>query len=287
MNIPTGRYWWPAQPVDRRCAKDLTPGLLVIVDRTPYRMIEVCEREPVDWDQAESDRWNQAGRPDPATWPRRPLTLLARREADAPGSLGTAEYFAIDEACELMQVLPEHYSVCRCCGELPPCRHNELEAAIARETTRMARILEILPGCCHACLQPVTTRQRSISFPGMNLLRPDLGYDSALFHLRQGCLGAAISYDAQWAAAVPGRRLRLSCPGHLTVHHQAPPDCSEGALCPGRDVRHTNQEWHHPTAGAPFAAACWCVTGAQAAAPAPATPGSETGGTGAKGASHG
>lgn len=62
-----------------------------------------------------------------------------------------------------------------------------------------------LPGCCHFCYEPVTRRQKSVLFEGVNLRYPELGEDTAVFHTRQYCLRDARGYGEAWVAAVPGR----------------------------------------------------------------------------------
>ena len=42
-------------------------------------------------------------------------------------------------------------------------------------------------------------------FEGPNLRYPQLGADTAVFHIRQSCRWDARSYDECWAMAVPGR----------------------------------------------------------------------------------
>jgi hypothetical protein len=66
-----------------------------------------------------------------------------------------------------------------------------------------------LPGCCHACREPITARQKSVTFEGPNLLFPELGDDSAVFHLREMCRWAARRYDETWTKAQPGRRQKF------------------------------------------------------------------------------
>ena len=62
-----------------------------------------------------------------------------------------------------------------------------------------------LPGCCNSCHEPVTQRQKSVLFEGPNLRYPELGNDTAIFHLRDSCRWDARGYDQVWVKAVPGR----------------------------------------------------------------------------------
>lgn len=65
--------------------------------------------------------WKALGAPgDPEVWPDRPFEFECRWEdlkGDAPAQMTDAS------ANFVWDVLPEHYAVCRLCGELPPCSH--------------------------------------------------------------------------------------------------------------------------------------------------------------------
>lgn len=233
----------------------LTPGNLVIYERAPYRVVEVRERDHTDWPQNYLDRWRERHCPDPATWDYRPMVVVARHEPEpaseplhllAPGS----HYWTL---------LPEHYAVCRLCGELPPCREIHTEAVMAVAAAKMEGLMAIMPGCCHSCREPVTRRQKTILFEGANLLRPDLTDDSVVFHLREACRWGAERYDARWAAADPERRRKLFCEGRARNHHDGSFDCTEDPHCPGR-VNHRSEEWHTP-GGERYTSGCWCVSG--------------------------
>lgn len=116
--------------------------------------------------------------------------------------------------------------------------------------------MAILPGTCHACREPVTQRQKSVRFTGPNLIRPDLGDDSVVFHLRGSCYGSVQAYDERWARAT-GKPRRFYCQGTRAVHHNGEQECTEGATCPG-DVDHAMSVWHYPGVNASYSG-CWCL----------------------------
>ena len=247
-----GRAW-------RKSTSDLATGDLVIWERSPYRVTEARERDHTDWPQKYLEKWTEHHCPDPATWYHRPMTLTLRPEPD-PAAEPTHLLAAADHQ---WWTLPEHYAVCRLCGELPPCRDVHNETVITAETERMALDMAILPGCCHACRQPITRRQKSIRFEGANLIRPDLGDDSAIFHLREACRGAAERYDKRWAHAEPGRARRLYCEGRARHHYDGSFDCTDPE-CPGKPptVGHRSEEWHTlDGTRRGYTSGCWCVSG--------------------------
>lgn len=254
---PDATGWYPEQRTGLSATVKLAPGQIVISERTAYRVIEIGERNQADWTDAFRDRWIEHAMPDPATWGSRPMTVTLRREQDEHAE----PQHLLAPADHGWKTLPEHYSICRVCGEIPPCKqeHNEFVMAIAVE--KLDTEMAITPGLCHSCLEPITDHQKSIMFEGENLIRPDLGDGTAAFHLRPDgrCRVAAERYDARWATAAEGRRRKLFCDGKARYHYDGSMDCTEGELCPGR-VDHRTSESHRP--GSPFGATgCWCVPG--------------------------
>lgn len=256
--------WWPRQPgLGHASTSSLEAGTLVVWNRAPYRVVEVREMELVDWPEKFREAWSECGMPEPGTWQRRPMVVIVRAEEGSPDGkpvhLGCAAHTS-------WRVLPEHYSVCRLCRELPPCRHVHTEQVMERAAEKMAQQMAILPGCCHACREPISKRQRSFTFPGPNLIRPDLGDHSAIFHTRQQCLGVLRSYDERWAKAEPDRTRLFFCEGTITRHHDGTGECSrddctdKGAL--RGLVGHRGAIWHHPR-GTASRESCWCLDSEQ------------------------
>lgn len=249
--------WRSEQASGYRTTKSLTAGEITIWERKPYRIVEVCERKHVDWSERYREAWVSDGMPDPATWHRRPIAVVLQDE-EQPKS---KPLHLIGNASAEWDVLPEHYWVCRRCGELPPCREVHTDAVMARASERLAEEMAIMPGCCHTCREPITKRQKFVTFTGPNLIRPDLGDDSVIFHQRASCFGAAVRYDERWAKATGSKR-RFYCDGHMAVHIDKTTTCTEGVECPG-DVRHHSREWHHPEhRDRPgLGITCWCIAG--------------------------
>jgi hypothetical protein len=128
----------------------------------------------------------------------------------------------------------EHYPVCVRCQEPLPCREMWSEA-VARHAIAELRDFEVA-GVCPACSEPVSARQRSITFSD-NLMIP--GGPPVTFHVRSRCRWQAMRYEDRWVAADPERRrTTLSCPGFYTAHNDGTYDCSEFGECRGTQAEH-------------------------------------------------
>jgi hypothetical protein len=185
----------------------LAPGVLVIWDRKPWRVVEVTER-PLDlwgakYDEAFADdlaRWEEwpgkRERPEKATWDGRPVTVAIVPD----GKPAEKPLHLIGPAHHRWDVLPEHYAICSQCGELPPCRHEEAEREADVAIAHAEALMEIPAGHCLGCGEQITSRQKAVRFPGPNLWRPDLGEGSAVFHARRECSDPVYRYRTQFEA---------------------------------------------------------------------------------------
>jgi hypothetical protein len=183
--------------------------IIVFGERRAYEVLEVNER-PVDlWPEhfvKEWDRFTQwwveqvmAGRdmgpqPEKNSWEHRPVVLVIR-PADQPTA--KAKHYAV-RASRPFYVLPQHYSICRLCHEIPPCTHVTTELAVETQMKATELLLDIRPGCCLGCGKPITSRMKAVRFPGANLWRPDMGENSAVFHARKECADDVSRYRRQW-----------------------------------------------------------------------------------------
>lgn len=233
---------------------DLQVGMIIVASRCPWRIVDIQPRAHVDWDDKYVTAWKKHGRPDPEKWPYRPFALILVPE------LGTSRrrIHRIISGAVRWQVLPEHFNVCRLCGELPPCRHEYNEAVMEHVSEKMAEAMAILPGFCHACRKPITRRQASVRFEGANLIRPDLGENSAVFHTRRQCWQPAKDYEDRWAKANPKLRRKLYCYEPAVFHLDGSIECDAADLCPG-DVAHASYQRHIPASSGYQASECWCT----------------------------
>jgi hypothetical protein len=241
---------WEPEGGQRKPWSELERGDLIQSDRKLWSVVEVRPVPVIDWDERDREsyeRWTRQRRNSqfvplvsamPASeedWAYRPLYLIA-----IPAGGGKRHHTKICPYGSIRQgawVISPHHPVCKDCGELWPCREVEITQQVDREAAKLAKLEQILPGCCWACGEPVTHRQSVIRFDGDNLLLP--GADPAVFHLRRKgtCLSGALAYEKRWVAAGEGRRWQLQCPGKL-IRHVDGNECSEDPFCPGGKARH-------------------------------------------------
>jgi hypothetical protein len=250
---------WEPQGGEHRQWRDLKPGDLVANGRKVWVVREARLVRVIDWDEADRGRYEaerdraaraaRAGRPFPPDgrlnpgseeeWDGRPLYLIV-----VPASGGKRRHVKVRPyAGRRVFVLHPHYPVCRECGEPWPCPELDIKRELDKGAAEMARLEGIMPGCCWACGEPVTSRHKSVSFGGENLLLP--GAPPPAFHLRRrskggrSCPSAAMAYEERWVPAAEGRRWRLSCPGHV-VRHVDGTECQAEPECPGPGAYHRN-----------------------------------------------
>lgn len=257
MEIPTTYLdQWHSRDARYAHFAKLEPGALIVKQRRPFRVTAINEISYANWPQQYTDSFLANTHEDPGTWHYRPRRVTGHWEDEPAPAPGRDNLVFVATTTSSFYVLPEHYSVCRHCGELPPCAEIHNQGVVERAMARMDKAMAILPGFCHACCQPVTRRQKSIRFPSVNLIRPDLPEGTALFHLRKECVGSAFAYDERWAAAEPGRRRLMFCDGRRRHHLDGTTECTEGDQCVG-DVGHASNEYHQPNYES--SRGCWCV----------------------------
>ena len=130
-------------------------------------------------------------------------------------------------------LLDERYPVCSHCHELMPCSDTHISAQVEEDARRMERFET--PGVCPSCMEPVTGRQRSVTFEAN--LRVPLG-PPVTFHTRTRCFQAALRYDERVAKS-SGSKLLLSCTGALTRHIGLVAVCTD-TECPGPHAQHAS-----------------------------------------------
>lgn len=131
--------------------------------------------------------------------------------------------------------------LCSCCGHPWPCLEADQQAWAKKELQRAEREMRLMPGCCPSCEEPVTSRQKSITFGGPNVRNPLA--EGPTFHLRRKCRHDAQRYEEAWVSAEPGRSrslLTLTCAGTVIVHHDGTAECfgATGSDCPSVYARH-------------------------------------------------
>ena len=209
------------------------PGELLAYQHAVWRVIEV---NPIP-----EDLWSEQDHTNVRNAHRYPERAVPRVVVVRPVHITTNDVRARDHDRHLKHqkgtwwfIYPnEHYPVCATCGEPLPCRELAGMQAGQAAVERMTRYEN--PGVCPACQKIITRRQQSITFDE-NLELP--GGPPVTFHTRAACFGSAMRYEQRWARAAPGRRTRLSCPGHMVTHNDGTYECSSGDACSGPDVEH-------------------------------------------------
>ncbi|WP_030752329.1 hypothetical protein [Streptomyces griseus] len=214
-----GRHDWPEEG-DEGTHLRLRAGAIVVLDRRAWRVLEITGYPGDHWPEAYEKAWrdhmelwwhanelrrvhNQSVKPasDRGDFYKRPVVLVLRDE-NLPRS---APKHWCAPASQDWQVLPEHYAICRACGELPPCHHGEYSPEGGPRIPEQSGGIPLLvpEGCCMGCAEEIKPRMRTVRFPGPNLWYPDLGEDTAVFHSRAACEDQVALYRSQWQAAHP------------------------------------------------------------------------------------
>ncbi|GAA4928615.1 hypothetical protein GCM10023224_04830 [Streptomonospora halophila] len=178
-------------------------GTIIVLHRSPWRVVECREINPANWTDAESAAYAtwRKGVP-PEEWPQRPFVMVLdplptgkRQHGRVPGGHTVTRRW---------DVLDEHYPVCNLCQELAPCRHMTTEQEVSAGHARLHRMMSMTADSCWGCGEPITRRQKSVRFDGENLVLPG-GPTPVRFHTRSRCQGEAAAYERAWLAADPGR----------------------------------------------------------------------------------
>lgn len=233
--------WRPEGVQDRYRNGRPSVGDVVAYDRRAWGVRHVSDADPTPEEQERLSHYREAYRAD-----RSPYRLTLRR---VHGAKYEHENSAGDVGLRVpvgaYNLFPRYKDgrvpLCSCCGHPWPCIEADQQDQAEREMKRAEKAMRLMPGCCPACEEPVTSRQRSITFGGPNVRNPLA--EGPTYHLRRKCYGAAADYEELWVAAEPGRRrslLTLRCEGTVIVHHDGSAECfgAEESDCPSVYARH-------------------------------------------------
>lgn len=213
------------------------PGDLVARDHAVWRVLEVVD---LPLTGADRELWLEAGMPDLPAWKGRPCVVAldfvagarpawAPPEGAVPG--GKVTLTAQRYTGQEWRVYPSsgRWPACSCCGDPMPCRTELQDEEVGRSLEQVEEFSRRLPGCCWACEEPISSRQRSVTYPGDNLDLP--GGHEPHFHTRSLCRGRAERYELRWIATDPRRERILTyplCGGILVVHGDGSTECQSG-----------------------------------------------------------
>jgi hypothetical protein len=135
----------------------------------------------------------------------------------------------------VLPVLGDRYAVCVCHDHPWPCQDYDRDRMAEAAAKRMEKdLLTADPGVCAACLEPITTRQRTLTFPEGSLIVP--GAPGPTFHAgRRSCWSAATRYEIEKRLVAYPDVIRVaSCPGVLFSHlADSREECTVEGLCTG------------------------------------------------------
>lgn len=150
-------------------------------------------------------------------------------------------------------ILHAPWMTCSCHGQVWPCQEMDQAEAGRVEAEKLDRLMATTtPGVCASCLEPISNRQKPVTFPEESRLVP--GAPGPTFHAgRQACWHAAVMYDEARLRDDPQATRVATCPGVRFIHekHGMTPelrvDCTAGPAC---------TDLHGP-AGYEREIACW------------------------------
>lgn len=223
-------------------------GKLIAYRHAVWRVAKV---ETLPLSDADREVWLRHGMPDLDRWPDRPYRVVvdwvggAQPSWNRDGDMRKHGTITVPAGAYVWwRVYPsDRWPQCSCCGEPMPCRAELEDEQVTASLDRVAKMEAIPPGACWACAEPITTRQKSVAYPGDNLDLP--GAHAPSFHTRRSCLPDARDYEERWIAVDPRRERILTwpaCGGSLIVHGDGSSECFGGAVeCRGHathDHRH-------------------------------------------------
>lgn len=216
-------------------------GAVVALDRRAWEVMHVSDAEPTPEEQERIGSYRPAYRDN-----LRPYRVTLRRlHGEKHERENDRAEVGFRVRAGVYNALPayEHGRVplCSCCGHPWPCVDADQQRQAEKEMRAAEKAMRLLPGCCPACEEPVTSRQRSITFGGPNVGNPFA--QGPTYHLRRKCRHAAADYEEAWVAAEPGRKrslLTLRCEGTVIVHGDGDAECfgAKDSDCPSVFAQH-------------------------------------------------
>lgn len=137
-------------------------------------------------------------------------------------------------------VLTDPYRTCSCHGHVWPCQEYDRQVLTRHQMRQMDKLMATAqPGVCAHCLEPISTQQKTVTFPEESRFVP--GAPGPTFHAgRAACWGGAERYEREGRLADnPDVNRLASCPGVRFIHekHGMPTElrieCTAGPSCTG------------------------------------------------------
>lgn len=238
---------WHPEGVARTGARPGRPpvGAVVAYERRAWEVMRVADADPTPEEQERLAAYRPAYRDRMAPY----RISLRRLHGPQHPRENTARDISLRTRVGCYDPFPIYphgrVPLCSCHSHPWPCLVADQQAQAEKELRTAEKALNLMPGCCPACEEPVTTRQRSITFGGPNVRNPLA--EGPTFHLRHKCYSSAASYEELWVNDEPGRPrslLTLRCEGHVIVHHDGTAEChgAAGSDCPSIHARHRSYQ---------------------------------------------
>jgi hypothetical protein len=251
------RHWRPAGDSNNPAhtggvIPEVGAVIAILQTRDAWRVLEIDEVHQANWADQTLAAWRRVGSPPWETWDGRERRIWVEPARNAGPKDRRGLRLAPWWFGEQWRPLSDPYPTCIACDRLWPCACHDQNREAAAGLAEFERVAAIAPGCCWACGEPVTGRQKAVAFDGDNLLLP--GGPTVVFHIANHrrptggwttCLERAEEYEVRWVAAAPGRVARLRCPGVQFQHRTKALECSAGTACVGPRARHA--EWQYCT----------------------------------------
>jgi len=232
MKISVSGYRWYPSGTTSLYYERPAPGVLVAFDHAVWRVIETRDLPADRWTDEDHDRVRKYGsteRQAPYVTVLRPASI----DANDPKARDHDKHYRCRPT--VWHVYPdEHFPICNACHEPLPCREQVGREIASNAVKQMDRFS--MAGVCPSCEEPVTSRQKTLTFTE-NLELP--GGPPVTYHLRGTCRMGARKYEIRWVAADPARRrATLSCTGHVINHNDGTYECTQLGECPGPTAQH-------------------------------------------------
>lgn len=230
--------WYPLRTSSQHRPEQ---GQLIAHEHAVWRVNDIAD---IPLSETDRELWLKRGMPDLATWGERPYKLAVEWVGGAAPpwakdgdqrKLGEIEVPA-GAFTDWHVYRGDRWPQCSCCGEPMPCRAELEDAEVNRSLERLARLEAIPVGACWDCVEPITRRQKWVTYPGENLDLP--GGQQPYFHTRGKCRPTAERYEKKWISADPRRERILTwphCGGMLIVHADGSSECVAGRDLIGQD----------------------------------------------------
>jgi hypothetical protein len=217
-------------------------GRLIAHQHAVWRIHQV--QIPAEFTGDDRQMWLDAGCPDPAEldrwtgWPYivHAVWVAGERPSWAPATGPVVAKLRVPASPwggkNTWHLYPEsgRWPQCSCCGGPMPCRAELLDQRVAAGLAEVEKHTHKMPGCCWACTEPITHRQKAVTYEGDNLDMPT--GPAVQFHTRQQCRPAACEYEERWLVLDPRRERILTwptCGGILIVHADGTSQCVTGS----------------------------------------------------------